>query len=380
MGEANQLLALARRVRPGPGRLVFGEGSAAGLASYCGFGPVLLVASERARGSIVLDGSLLPRLRLFTDVKPNPTAADAANLAKLLRHEQVETIVALGGGSAVDLAKAARFVRFELDPAEWTGAGLHDAPAARLVAVPTTAGTGSEMTPFATLYHHGTKMSVDDRRLAPDVALVDPDLARTCPPAVSVSAALDALAHAIESAWSRRADAAARSYALRVAVLLSAAAATALLAGVPMPTPDLMLGACLAGAAIAGTRTTAAHGFSYHLTSRWGVPHGTACAYNLRWVTAYNRARALEAPDPDGLRRLLDDLSQGAASPLSILDRLFTAAVRELPSPPPALEDQALLDFVRAGAGAHGRTDNNPVPIAAPVVLELLRTRDWWQP
>jgi alcohol dehydrogenase class IV len=156
-----------------------------------------------------------------------------------------------------------------------------------LVLLPTTAGSGSELTRFATVYLDGCKYSLDRDQVRADLVLVDPELTRSLPLAESVASGLDALSHAVESYWSVAATADSRALAFsaleRLVPALAEAAAAASF-DEPRRRAELAHGAALAGAAIDVTRTTAAHALSYELTSRLGLPHGTAVALHLRWL------------------------------------------------------------------------------------------------
>lgn len=238
-----------------------------------------------------------------------------------------EVIVALGGGSVLDAAKVLAASQGDFAPVRRyleTGEGGDALRFTPIIAVPTTAGTGSEVTCWATVWDTDTKKkySLTHPRLYPELALVDPELSLAAPRALTVSTGLDALSHALESIWNVNANPA--STALAVAAAREALASLPRLAE-RLDSIDLReamaRAACLAGLAFSNTRTALAHSLSYHLTLHHGVPHGIACSFSLPMVMravigcdpACDAAlQAIFGPDlrqgADGLERFLDAL------------------------------------------------------------------------
>ena len=252
---------------------------------------VLVVSGKHVEHDPQLRGRVTnllgPRLAGWEVVEPFPSEASVTLLLKSVRARDADAVVAIGGGSVIDAAKTAAV----LAPNALT---VRDAMAGRIgeavkklttVAVPTLAGTGSEVTPFAVLYADGKKFSLESPLLQPDLVLSDPDLI-LLPPAPPASAGLlDALAQAVESLWAVRATAESEEHArgcladiMQYFSETDAAACRAVLAGLSLKS----------GMAIGVSRTTAAHALSYPLTIRFGVPHGVACAAMLPGVLAWN--------------------------------------------------------------------------------------------
>ena len=225
-------------------------------------------------------------------------------------------VVAIGGGTAIDLAKLVAWVMPHIGSLgegalgkdaladggskrdlltarlrEMVLGGVRDdSPVAHLpmIAVPTTAGTGSEATQFAVVYVDGVKRSVDSPRLMPQGCVLDPALTAGLPPMVTAHTGLDALCQGIESAWAVKADA--RSLedaegAVRIAWGSLEEAVKSPSAG---SRRGMIRAAHLAGRAIQRTRTTAAHAISYTFTSEFGIPHGHAVALTLGPLLNYN--------------------------------------------------------------------------------------------
>lgn len=221
---------------------------------------------------------------------PLPTNDEVDRLVAEIGSDRPTAILAVGGGLVIDTMKTLALVLSTGLSARSLLAGT-DMPShidIHTVAAPTTAGSGAERTPFAVLYHDGVKHSLDDPRLLPDRAIVDPILSRGAPRHVAAPAALDALAHSVESMWACGASA----ESIETAASALARIVGNIEAGVTWESVEardaLMYAASDAGSAIAVSRTTAAHALSYHLTARYGVSHGHAVALTLGGIVAFN--------------------------------------------------------------------------------------------
>ncbi|MFI6103290.1 phosphonoacetaldehyde reductase [Streptomyces sp. NPDC051310] len=264
---------------------------------------VLVVASSRALLRAPVAAWLPPDAVTFTAFHPNPTVAQGVEAARLRRASGADLVVGIGGGSALDVAKAARVLPGDAGAADEVIAGRRPVPEGvpELLLVPTTAGTGSEVTQFATLYRGHRKVSLDTPAARADVAVVDPELTETCPADLTWTCAFDTLAHAVESLWSVRSTTESREHA--VAALRSSLPVLRCAGDLPSPAERdaLSRAATLAGQAIDLTRTTAAHALSYPLTAHLGIPHGLACALNLAWLAPLVEAAGPErVTDPRG--------------------------------------------------------------------------------
>ncbi|MEN9771466.1 MAG: NAD-dependent methanol dehydrogenase [Pseudomonadota bacterium] len=227
-------------------------------------------------------------------VQPNPDVAElAASYSQFwTRHSACDVIIALGGGSAIDTAKAfmvgTQTDRFDdLLTLLSTGKPFVPHKTKRLIAVPTTAGTGSEVTPWATIWDRvrGKKYSLHLNETWPEAAVIDAELMLTLPASVTVQSGLDALSHALESIWNRNANPLSRAFAV--------SAAREVIETLPallknMQSKDLRLAmasaALKAGMAFSNTKTALAHSISYEMTLKHGLPHGIACSFTLPMV------------------------------------------------------------------------------------------------
>ena len=227
-------------------------------------------------------------------IEPNPDVANLAGMHERFwrEHAGAEAIVAVGGGSAMDTAKALMVGtaggRFdELVALLETGKPFKPHRVKPLIAIPTTAGTGSEVTPWATIWDRaaGRKHSLHLPETWPEAAIVDPELMLTLPREVTVQSALDALSHALESIWNVNANpvsdthavAAAREVIATLPALLASPRDVAL-------RQRMSIAALKAGLAFSNTKTALAHSISYEMTLRFGLPHGIACSFTLPMV------------------------------------------------------------------------------------------------
>lgn len=276
----------------------FGDGCLAQFARLVRerrVGSVMLVTGRRSyteSGAGDVLGKLFEGIRVctFSDFTENPKSGDLRNGAAVFRSNAPDLLVAVGGGSAIDMAKLISVAGQPGYDLEALLSAPHAVPPRRcaFAAVPTTAGAGSEATHFAVLYHEGTKYSVAHPSLLPDVVYLDPRLTSSLPARQTAVSGADAFCQAIESMWSVRATAESAAYAEEALTLLVDSLPAAVHAPEPGNRADVCRGAHLAGKAINISRTTASHALSYALTSLCGVPHGHAVAMILPWNFEFN--------------------------------------------------------------------------------------------
>jgi alcohol dehydrogenase len=282
-----------------PTRVVFGDGALHDVGDVTS-GRVLLVASPgtttRGITARMVEQVGTDRVVVHDRVDSAPDVRSLDRWIELLRGgESFDTVVAVGGGSAIDtgkvlsLALAAGGTR--IDELLHAPAAYQDTQPLRLVAIPTTAGTGSEVTPFATVWDttEGRKHSIGSPKLFPAVALVDPELSASLPWEQTLGPGLDAFVQCFEAVWNRNATPPATALAERGISLVPDALRQ--LSAEPNATDartHMAEAALLSGLAIGQTRTALAHSMSYPLTARLGLPHGLACALVLPAVLEFN--------------------------------------------------------------------------------------------
>lgn len=226
----------------------------------------------------------------FSGFELNPKLEDVQRGMQAYRESQSDFLIAVGGGTAIDLAKLIGTLSEQAHSARDIATGrapIHLA-GKPLMAIPTTAGTGSEATHFAVVYVDGQKYSVAHPTLLPAYAVVDPALTESLPRRMTVATGLDAFCQAVESIWAVAATQESLAFATEAARL----AFDNLPVAVHTPTLKARRAMCrashLAGKAINITKTTAPHALSYALTSRYGVPHGIAVAFTLVPTLEFN--------------------------------------------------------------------------------------------
>lgn len=248
-------------------------------------------------------------------VTPNPELNFLSELLSDLSPTRFSAIVALGGGSVMDAAKVLSRMLGQppqqLRAVLTQGSTLPDSEPLLLVTIPTSSGTGAEVTPFATVWDSASqsKFSFADR--IPDITLLDAGLTQSLPRNETLYSGLDALSHALESLWNKRRTASSQRHALR--------AIDEVLAALPqvMAQPDslsarriMLSGANQAGRAITETRTALAHAMSYSLTLKYGIPHGLACSFTLPVLLSLFTSEELSLSDTQrqGIERVLATL------------------------------------------------------------------------
>ena len=282
-------------------RLVFGVNSVervGELARELGAKKVLLVTDPGivAAGHVERVERLLKSARLkvalFGKARENPTTRDVDECLAAAKSAGIDTIIGLGGGSSMDTAKGCNFLltnggRMQ----DYWGIGRATKPMLPLIAIPTTAGTGSECQSFALIADEKThqKMACGDSKAAARVAILDPVLTLSQPARVAACAGIDAITHAVETAVTRKRNA--------LSLMCSHEAFKLAAGGFPdvMRRPDdleargrMLLGAALAGTAIENSMLGAAHSAANPLTAHYGMVHGQAVGMMLPLVVRFN--------------------------------------------------------------------------------------------
>lgn len=260
---------------------------------------ILLVLGEKSFRSSPYFNRLMNMLTPYqiiqsVPVAQNPTQQFVEGELNQLRSETtgVDLVLAIGGGSVIDVAKIfAAFLKndIHLDTFLKGNAELHEEPIP-LIAVPTTSGTGSEVTPYASLETlEQKKVTLDHYYFYPRLALIDPELTYTLPNYVTASTGFDALSQAIESFWSIHATPFSRTHALRALDMIVGSLDKAVHEHENASARfDMSFASCEAGLAIAQTKTTAVHSVSYPITAHFRIVHGHACALTLSSFIRFN--------------------------------------------------------------------------------------------
>jgi len=305
----------------------------------------------------------------FSGFQPDPDFASVVQGVELFRQEGCRSVIAAGGGSAIDVAKCIRLY------ASTQSVDL-DRPAVpndvKLLAIPTTAGSGSEATHFAAVYRQGVKRSVDCGR--PDAVLLDPSTLDTLPDYQRKATLLDALCHGIESFWSVNSTEISRDRS-KEAIQGVLANWEGYLQNIPEGNRGMLWTAHRAGQAIDIAQTTAGHAMSYQLTKRYGLAHGHAAALCAARLWPWMLDHLDQCSDPRGkeyLERTLAELAEamGCTSPRESAERFQTMLDRlELSIPTAAESDLAAL----ASSVDPARLKNFPVSLGIMEIRSLYR-------
>lgn len=284
-----------------PTKIIFGRGSLGRVGENVDRKKVLLVTGKgRFREHFI--GRMRKQLSniqlsVYDNVEPNPTHENVDGGVEVIEKEGCEFLIAFGGGSVIDAAKLMACIAvnegkayeyaFQKKKIEKKGLPL--------IAIPTTAGTGSEVTPFAVISDKEKKLKVPirNRLLFPKVAVVDPELTVSMPAELTAGTGADALAHALEAVWSKKAQPITDYLALRAAKLIFENLKKACQEPENMDAREEMsLASLLGGMAISNAWTGASHAISYPLTVHFDVPHGNACSITLPEVMEFNALRS----------------------------------------------------------------------------------------
>jgi alcohol dehydrogenase len=284
-------------------RILFGIDTAARtgeLARETGMKRVLLVTdqgvvgaghAERVRQSLEKAGI---ETALFDKVRENPTTADVDVCLTVAKNAGIDGIIGLGGGSSMDTAKGCNFLftnggRMQ----DYWGVGKAAKPMLPLIAIPTTAGTGSECQTFALIADAEThqKMACGDPKAAARIAILDPALTLSQPPRVAACTGLDALSHALETAVSKKRNALSLAFSREAWRLCGSSLPLVLQKGANIEArAGMLLGAALGGLAIENSMLGAAHAAANPLTAHFRLVHGQAVGLMLPSVIRFNAA------------------------------------------------------------------------------------------
>lgn len=283
-----------------PTRLLFGQGTVENLAFECALNrweSALIVTDEgvyKAGLTQPIETQLRDtavRYEIYTGVVPNPTIESIE--AAVPQAQDKDVIIAVGGGSVMDSAKLINAIRTHGGRVrDYEGTDTVPAPCRPLVAIPTTAGTGSEVT-FIAMFTDSAKhqkMPVLSRYLAPHLAIVDPEMTRTLPPAATAQTGLDALTHAIEAIVDLQANAFSDLLAFEAIRLITRYLPRAVARGAEdiEARGAMAFAATLAGAAFNNSMVGLAHAMAHAIGGLYDLPHGLCCALALPVAMRFN--------------------------------------------------------------------------------------------
>lgn len=247
---------------------------------------------------------------MFSDFTPNPLYEQVCKGIGLFQITKCDCILAVGGGSAIDVAKC---IKLAVLAKEGNAAIIPplvsqrlpiDGTKIRFIAIPTTAGTGSESTHNAVMYYEGAKQTVTNDGVLPDYAILEPSVLKTLPLYQKKCTMMDALCQGIESWWSVNSTEESYEYSRKTIELIMANWRKYIFENDDEAASQIMLAANYGGRAINITQTTAAHAFSYKITSLYKFPHGHAVALCLPEIWDYMLSEEAKCIDSRGVKYL----------------------------------------------------------------------------
>ncbi|MDF9877269.1 iron-containing alcohol dehydrogenase [Cellulosimicrobium cellulans] len=387
----------------GPRQVIFGAGQRRVLGRVtAGLGRQALVCTDSRFGSTDEFAEMLRSLEdagvavtVFTGALPDVPVAQVARCAEMVAQDEPDVVVGVGGGSCIDLAKAVALVLTHGGQAsDYYGELRVPGPAVPVVAVPTTAGTGSEVTPVAVLSDPArlSKVGISSPHLIPQVAVCDPELTLGCPPALTASAGVDALSHVVEAFTAVRRPATPELATERVFVGKNVLTDSYARLGARLIAENLerawshpddvgaresmMLAALAGGYALGSAGTAAAHAIQYPVGAATGTPHGVGVGVLLPYVMEFNR--------PVRTRELAELAVELGAAPGGEVDDLAGEAIDRVATLlgavgiPRTLADLGLpTDRLRWTAeqstGSARLVENNPRPLDVDALERIVR-------
>lgn len=317
----------------------------------------------------------------FSDFTPNPLFEDVCKGIDLFLKENCDSILAVGGGSSIDVAKCIKLAvlakegRDSLIPPLVSECLDIDGRKIPFIAIPTTAGTGSESTHNAVMYYQSSKQTVTNDGILPDYALLEPKVLATLPLYQKKCTMLDALCQGIESWWSVNSTDESKHYAKTAVELITKNWHKYIFDNDAFAATQIMLAANYAGRAINISATTAAHAMSYKITSMYKLPHGHAVAVCLPEIWEYMTAHPEHCIDPRGKEYLTDIFNQISKGLGTSGSKESIAFVRDLMKEmnmnnPVAVNKEQELDIL-AGSVNPVRLKNNPIYLESNVLRDL---------
>ena len=321
---------------------------------------------------------------MFSDFTPNPLYEQVCDGIELLKTSNCDTILAVGGGSAIDVAKC---IKLAVLAKEGNAAIIPPLVSTRVacdgaklpfIAIPTTAGTGSESTHNAVMYYEGAKQTVTNDGVLPDYAVLEPTVLKTLPLYQKKCTMMDALCQGIESWWSVNSTEESYEYSRKTIELIMANWRKYIFENDDEAAKQIMLAANYGGRAINITQTTAAHAMSYKITSLYKLPHGHAVAVCLPEIWKYMIGHMDKCIDSRG-RIYLAEIFQSIATAM-VCQTPYEAITKfrgmltdiEIQNP---ISDNRMSDIsILATSVNPERLKNNPVELDSHAILKLYET------
>lgn len=320
---------------------------------------------------------------MFSDFTPNPLYEQVCMGIDLLKQKKCDSILAIGGGSAIDVAKCIKLAVLAkegnnsiIPPLVRDHINI-DGSQLPFIAIPTTAGTGSESTRNAVMYFEGAKQTITNEGLLPDYAILEPNVLKTLPLYQKKCTMMDALCQGIESWWSINSTQESYEYSRKTIELIMQNWRAYIFGNDTEAASKIMLGANYGGRAINITQTTAAHAMSYKITSLYSFPHGHAVAVCLPYIWEYMLTHISYTDDsrgPEYLSQIFSMISNsmGANNPQEAI-YVFRTMMEEMGLVQP-VDNERMQSIEKLALSVNPiRLKNNPIKLDTKTIRELYK-------
>ena len=321
---------------------------------------------------------------LFSDFTPNPLYEQVCKGIDLFQITKCDSILAVGGGSAIDVAKC---IKLAVLAKEGNAALIPPLVSTRVecdgskipfIAIPTTAGTGSESTHNAVMYYEGAKQTVTNDGVLPDYAILEPSVLKTLPLYQKKCTMMDALCQGIESWWSVNSTEESYEYSRKTIELIMANWRKYIFENDDEAAANIMLAANYGGRAINITQTTAAHAMSYKITSLYKLPHGHAVAVCLPEIWEYmigHKDKCIDIRGQEYLNGIFNDIAKTmGAEKLSEAIVIFRDMMTQMELANPMANKREEELSVLSTSVNSVRLKNNPIRLEEHIIYNLYNT------
>lgn len=312
-------------------------------------------------------------LTVWDKIRPNPRFEDMVSAAELFKNNNCDFIIGAGGGSPLDSAKMIKLL--VTNDAETALTNPMQANDIEFLAVPTTAGTGSEATRYSIFYvNENQKHSITHDDFLPDFIILDEEFLKTVPPYQRRCTCMDALCHAIESCWNVRSNAESREYAEK-AIRLFVQNKDGYIANEASANRGMLMASYYAGRAINITATTSAHAMCYNITVNCGTAHGHSVSVNLAEIWDYMNSHNERVNDSRGRAFVLNTFDEigvllgGKNSSDGV--EIFRGLIDEFELYTPKADKEKVLEFAKSVNA--DRLLNNPTTLSSDDITEIYK-------
>lgn len=300
---------------------------------------------------------------MYCAVHPNPLLSDCENITKLMKENGCDTVIALGGGSVMDASKfAAACTYSDIEPKEHYLSPAFPEKCAKILAIPTTAGTGSEVTKVAVISYGNEKKSIHNNSFYPTACIVDSTLTLTVPKKLTMISGIDAFTHAIEAYWSVNHQPITDFLATEAIKIILKNLEKAYNDGDENSREEMALGSLLAGLAFSVAKTAASHACSFSISAAYGLAHGEACAFTLDSLIKINADERLEALAKNVGFKNCDELAEKIK---------YFKSISSLATKLSDLSENVDVDMLSFEGANHPLMANNPVKLDQKMLKEM---------